>query len=124
MTKLALSFALALAVAVPAAAQVTPDTPPERFDAADTNDDGKVDRGEYDGFVQELVLLHDTDRDGRLARSEVASAPDLSKFAKIDANGDSYLAFEELDAYTDNDFAVLDANSDGVIDRAEIAQRK
>lgn len=123
MIKLALGFALVLAAA-PAAAQVTPDTPPERFDAADANDDGKVDPGEYDGFVQELVLLYDTDRDNRLARSEVASAPDPSKFQVIDANGDDYLTIDEIAAYTDSDFAVMDINSDGVIDRAEIARRK
>lgn len=124
MIRLALGFALILAMAAPAAAQVKTDTPPERFDAADTNDDGKVDRSEYDGFVQELVLLQDADGDGKLVRSEVASAPDPSKFDKVDANGDDSLTIAEIDAYTDSDFAVLDSNGDGVIDRDEIAQRK
>jgi Ca2+-binding EF-hand superfamily protein len=124
MNKLALGCALVLAVAAPALAQVKPDADPARFDVADANHDGKVDRAEYGNFVEELVLLHDTDRDGKLSRSEVASAPDPSKFDKIDANGDGFLEAGEVTAYSDSDFAVMDANSDGAIDRAESAQRK
>ena len=124
MSKLALGFALFLAVAAPAAAQVKADADPARFDVADTNDDDKVDRAEYGNFVEELVLLHDTDRDGKLSRSEVASAPDPARFDQIDANRDGYLGAEEVTAYSDNDFAVMDANADGAIDRAESAQRK
>ena len=123
MTRTALVFALAMALSAPAAAQVVPDAPPDRFDAADTNHDGRVDRSEYDGFVQELVLLNDADRDGRLSRSEAASAIDPSKFKKIDANGDGYLAVEEVDVYTGSDFAVLDANKDGAVDRTEAARK-
>ena len=71
-----------------------------------------------------MALLHDTDRDGKLSRSELATAPDPSKFDTIDANGDGFLMVEELDAYTASDFAVMDANDDGAIDRAEVAQRQ
>ena len=124
MIKPALSIALLLALAVPATAQVTPDPAPERFDAADTNDDGKVDRTEYDGFVAELVLLHDTDRDGRISRDEIANARDPSKFDTIDSNKDQYLVHTELDAYTDSDFAAMDANGDGAIDREESKREK
>lgn len=109
----------ALALAASAMAQVTPDPAPDRFDAADTNHDGKVDRAEYDGFVAELVLLYDTDRDGKLSRAEVATARDPSKFDVIDANHDESLVFGEVAAFSDNDFKVMDANGDGVIDREE-----
>ena len=34
------------------------------------------------------------------------------------------MTIEEIDAYTDSDFAVLDINGDGAIDRDESAQRK
>ena len=119
MIKSTLSIALLLALAVPTAAQVTPDPAPERFDAADTNDDGKVDRTEYDGFVAELVLLYDTDRDGKISRDEAATARDPTKFDAIDGNRDGYLAHGEVDGYTDNDFAAMDDNSDGAIDREE-----
>ena len=112
-------LALGLALAVPAAAQVVTDPAPDRFDAADTNHDGKVDRAEYDGFVAELVLLYDTDRDGKLSREEVANARDPSKFDTIDSNRDQFLVLDEIDAYSDNDFAAMDANSDGSIDRDE-----
>ena len=124
MIKLALGFALVMAIAAPAVAQVKADADPARFDVADANDDDKVDRAEYGNFVEELVLLHDSDRDGKLSRSEVANAPDPSKFDAIDANRDGFLVIEEVTAYSDGDFAAMDANADGAIDRAESAQRK
>jgi len=124
MIRLALGLALILSVPAPVVAQVQTDTPPERFDAADTNDDGKVDRGEYDNFVEELVLLYDADSDDRLSRSEVATARDPSKFDKIDANKDEYLTSAEITVYSDNDFAAMDANQDGSIDRDEAARSK
>lgn len=124
MIKLALGFALLLVVATPAVAQVKADADPARFDVADANDDDKVDRTEYGNFVEELVLLHDTDRDGKLSRSEVADAPDPGRFDKIDTNRDGFLEAGEVTAYSDSDFAVLDANADGAIDRTESAQRK
>jgi Ca2+-binding EF-hand superfamily protein len=124
MTKLILL--LLVAAATPAFAQVKADAAPARFDAADANHDGKVDRNEYGGFVQELVLLYDGngDGDGKLSRAELASAPDPSKFDKIDSNKDGFLTIEEIDVFTDNDFAVMDANSDGAVDRAESAKHK
>jgi Ca2+-binding EF-hand superfamily protein len=112
-------LAFGLAFAAPAAAQVNADPAPDRFDAADTNHDGKVDRAEYDGFIAELVLLYDVDRDGRLSRAELATARDPAKFDTIDANHDGFLTLQEIDAYSDSDFAVLDANGDGAIDRSE-----
>ena len=124
MSKLALGVALIVAFAAPAVAQVKADADPGSFDVADTNDDDQVDRAEYGNFVEELVLLHDTDRDGKLSREEVADAPDPSKFDKIDADKDGFLVIEELRAYSDTDFAAMDANSDGAIDRAESEQRK
>lgn len=51
-------------------ARVTAAPAPDRFDAVDTNDDGKI------------------DRDGRLSRAEVATARDPSTFDTIDANKD------------------------------------
>lgn len=124
MIRHALGLALILAVAAPVAAQVKVDTAPERFDAADTNGDGRVDRGEYDGFVEELVLLYDADSDDRLSRSEVANARDPGKFDKIDADKDGSLTAAEIAVYSDADFAAMDANGDGGIDRDEAARSK
>ncbi|MFL6593146.1 MAG: EF-hand domain-containing protein [Luteimonas sp.] len=114
-----LGLVLGLACAAPVVAQVAAAPAPDRFDAADTNDDGRVDRAEYDGFFAELVLLYDNDRDGRLSRAEVANARDPSKFDLIDANHDGFITLQEIDAYSVSDFAVLDANGDGAIDRSE-----
>lgn len=114
---LALGFNAAFATA--AMAQVKTDPAPDRFDVADANHDGKVDRVEYDNFVAELVLLYDANRDGRLSRDEVANARDPSKFDRIDADHDGFLTPAEVEAFSASDFAAMDANGDGGIDRDE-----
>lgn len=124
MIKLVLGASLFLIAALPAVAQVKVDTAPQRFDAADTNKDGKVDSTEYDGFVEELVLLHDADHDDRLARGEVTNARDPAKFDRIDADKDGFLTAAEITTFSKSDFAVMDANQDGVIDRDEAARHK
>ena len=116
MTLQPMLLALALALATPLAqAQVSAEPAPTRFDAADTNDDGKVDRTEYDGFVQELVLLYDTDGDSKLARSELPPTADVTRFVEIDADKDGLLSVTEIDAFSASDFDTLHANDDGVI---------
>ena len=126
MTKTTLSIVLLLALAAPATAQVIPDPAPQRFEAADTNDDGKVDRTEYVGYVAELALLYDANRDGRISREEVNEnlAHNPARFDEIVANRDQYLILKELVAFTDSDFAVLDANADGSIDMEEAKRGK
>ena len=117
--RLSLAFACAVAFATPAAAQVTTEAAPDRFDVADANHDGKVDRAEYDNFVAELVLLYDANRDGKLSRDEVANARDPSKFDRIDADHDGLLTPQEVEAFSSSDFAAMDGNGDGSIDRDE-----
>lgn len=123
MTRTALVFAITLTFCASAAAQVVADAPPTKFDAADRNHDGRVDRAEYDGFVQELVLLGDTDRDGKLSRAEASAVFQSGRFEQIDSNSDGYLSIEEVDVFTGGDFATLDANKDGVVDRAEAVRK-
>ena len=108
-----------LAAAAPVSAQVKTEAAPDRFDVADANHDGKVDRSEYDNFVDELVLLYDANRDGKLSHDEIATARDPSKFDRIDADHDGFLTAQEIEAFSGSDFAAMDANSDGSIDRDE-----
>jgi Ca2+-binding EF-hand superfamily protein len=117
--RLSFVFACAAAFTVPAVAQVTTEAAPDRFDVADANHDGKVDRAEYDNFVAELVLLYDANRDGKLSRDEVANARDPSKFDRIDADHDGLLTPQEVEAFSSSDFAAMDGNGDGSIDRDE-----
>lgn len=124
MIRIACGIALTLALALPAAAEVKTGTAPERFDAADTNKDGKIDSTEYEGFVEELVLLHDANRDGKLAQSELPASRDPAKFTQIDANKDGFLTAEEVRAFSQSDFAAIDANRDGGVDRSEAAAHR
>lgn len=120
-TSMRLFFAVGcgLAFAAPATAQVKAEAAPDRFDVADANHDGKVDRAEYDNFVAELVLLYDTNRDGKLSRDEVEHARDPGKFDRIDADHDGLLTPQEVEAFSSSDFAAMDSNGDGTIDRDE-----
>lgn len=124
MIRTTLYMFLATMLALPVAAEVKPGAAPERFDVADANHDGKIDRAEYDGFVVELVLLFDADADGRLSRAETAGARDPSRFDVIDADKDGFLTTAEVGAFGDADFAVMDGNKDGSIDRSEAALHK
>ena len=117
--RLLCTFGFGAVLAAPANAQVATETAPDRFDVADANHDGKVDRGEYDNFVAELVLLYDANRDGKLSRDEVATARDPSKFDRIDADRDGALTAKEVEAFSSSDFAAMDSNGDGSIDRDE-----
>lgn len=122
--RLLLALGIGLAWALPATAQVKAEAAPDRFDVADANHDGKVNRAEYDNFVAELVLLYDTNRDGKLSRDEVANARDPSKFDRIDADHDGFLTPQEIEAFDGSDFAAMDANGDGGIDREEAKRTK
>jgi len=115
---ISLGFALAV---LPVVAQVRTEGVPKRFDVADTNRDGKVDRAEYDGFVDEMVLLRDANRDDKLSRDEGGSHA-AAKFDTIDANHDGSLSFQEIEVFSWADFATMDANGDGGIDRDEAAR--
>jgi len=123
-TCITLASILGCALALPAPAQVETGPAPDRFEVADRNHDGKVDRGEYDGFVAELMLLYDANRDGKLGRAEIVNAREPSKFDTLDANHDGFIVLDEVAAFSDGDFKAMDADGDGAIEREEARRGK
>jgi len=115
----------------------------ERFDAIDTNKDGKLSkeemprrgdhagkRGPRDGGPREAMAKLDADKDGRISRAESAAGEGrfATRFDEMDANKDGYVdrTDHELRSKQRKDewFASADTNKDGQLSRAEVDAAK
>jgi Ca2+-binding EF-hand superfamily protein len=84
----------------------------DRFDYLDVNNNGAVDRNEWDGSLDTFYRLDEND-DGRLTRAELGSTRSNS-FASIDANRDDRISLGEW-PWSHRSFDQQDTNGDGVI---------
>ena len=89
----------------------------DRFAYLDVNNNGSVDRNEWDGSLDAFYRL-DLNNDGKVARNEMGSGTNPTPFASMDTNGDGRVALGEW-PYSHRTFDVQDANGDGVITREE-----
>ena len=100
----------------------------ESFARLDANRDGVLSQYEFDGDA--AVALMDTDRDGQLSMAEVdallgappngeVSSKDRLRLADVDHNG--VLSDAEVRQGTTSRFRIIDANTDGNVDRDEFA---
>ena len=85
----------------------------DRFSYLDVNNNGSIDRNEWDGSLDTFYRL-DRNNDGRLTRAEMGSVQASSPFAMIDANGDGRISLGEW-PYSHRTFDQQDNNGDGVI---------
>jgi Ca2+-binding EF-hand superfamily protein len=99
-----------------------------RFNAADTNHDGKLSRDEASDFlVGEIFDSRDANHDGKMTEKEWTGGDParLEDFKKRDANHDGIVTKEEALAYgrkygvTKQIFEEADKNHDGYLSRAE-----
>ncbi|HEY3160294.1 MAG TPA: phycobilisome rod-core linker polypeptide [Vicinamibacterales bacterium] len=88
----------------------------DRFAYLDVNNNGYIDRNEWDGS---LDIFYDLDRnnDNRISRAELNNGRRAS-FAALDANGDGRISLAEW-AWSHRSFDDMDTNKDGVITRDE-----
>lgn len=125
----AVAGVLALLASVPpgASAQVPAATAAEYFETLDSNQDGRVDQGEYES--SNLFAQLDSDRNNRITAAELEtilgpqedgtpSAADRIRLA--DNNDDGELSDEELRRNAEMQFDRLDGNADGYLDLAEL----
>lgn len=139
----AAGFAAIAGAAGLAMAQGRPDGPPPGGPAgflfqADANHDNVLTRAEFDSGRDAHFAQMDANRDGQLSREEMREGrrgpggPDghrggrgdgMHRLAGADVNNDGNITREEFLARPLQEFARLDANSDGVISASERPQR-
>jgi Ca2+-binding EF-hand superfamily protein len=89
----------------------------DRFSYLDVNNNGTIDRNEWDGSLDTFYRL-DRNNDGRITRAEMGSGSNPSPFATMDSNGDGRISLGEW-PYSHRSFDQQDENGDGVITRQE-----
>ena len=88
----------------------------DRFSYLDVNNNGSIDRNEWDGSLNTFYDL-DTNNDGRITRDELNRGR-RANFATLDANGDGRISLSEW-GWSHRSFDEMDTNGDGVITRDE-----
>ena len=87
-------------------------------DAVDKNDDGVIDRGEFQVLIIEIYYLADDDKNGTLTRAELEEVrPGV--FDAADANEDDKLTLREYENARFGDYEAADTNDDGVVSLPE-----
>jgi Ca2+-binding EF-hand superfamily protein len=88
----------------------------DRFSYLDVNNNGYIDRNEWDGSLDTFYDL-DTNNDNRITRAELNRGR-RANFAALDANGDGHISLSEW-GWSHRSFDEMDSNGDGVITRDE-----
>jgi len=88
----------------------------DRFAYLDVNNNGYIDRNEWDGSLDTFYQL-DVNRDNRITRPELNRGRG-SNFASLDANGDGRISLGEWQ-WSHRSFDDMDTNKNGVIERNE-----
>jgi Ca2+-binding EF-hand superfamily protein len=76
----------------------------DKLKAADTNNDGTLSREEIENFVMKRMVERQADRMQR----------------RLDVNGDGKVTLDEIQKQKEKEFAALDRNDDGKLDRREL----
>jgi Ca2+-binding EF-hand superfamily protein len=91
-------------------------SPTDRFGYLDLNNNGYIDRNEWDGSLDTFYEL-DRNSDSRLTRAELNRGR-RATFAALDVNGDDRITLGEWQ-WSHRSFDEMDNNGDGVITRNE-----
>ena len=108
-----------------------PESPPAGATVlrADFNDDGVVDRSEFEDAMVARFAELDVNGDGELDQQEFGGKTDDPRrrrladrqFARQDANADGLVQWEEYRAASVRTFDLLDADGDGILSQEELA---
>lgn len=101
--------------ATPAAAPAAPAVTTDHVAAADANKDNKIDRAEYQKFMEVTFVTYDVNKDGNLKWSEVKEIIPVAAFKAADANGNNALSKSEFMTQVMKDFDAADRNADGAL---------
>jgi len=92
----------------------------ERFRAFDKNRDGKIDRAEFQEWMEDSFFLRDTNHKGYLVFDDVKDVMSAEKFKSYDKGGDGKLRLQEFLNAAFQDFELMDVNKDGMLTIEEI----
>jgi len=113
-------FALAVLASSGLAQTEPPAKMKERFQAADKNHDGFLDREEYNQLVVEAFYFRDKNKDGYLTVDELTGVVSPEVFKAIDRKGDGKLTLDEWTNALFVDFDRADTNHDGQLSYEEL----
>ena len=94
--------------------------------AADTNNDGYIDRVEYLRRMTDAFFFVDADKDGFLTNSEIeqtVAGTDPKRFEAADTNNDGKLSMYEYQKAIAQSFDAADTNGDGLLSMQEVKAR-
>jgi Ca2+-binding EF-hand superfamily protein len=112
-TKIATTVSiLLLCTAMATAQQATPMHEGHR-DHLDTNDNGSVNKAEYQAFMTDAFQKLDTNRDGSLRAADVGQLLTADQFAAMDRDGSGSVSRTEFMNQVMADFAKADGSGDG-----------
>ena len=89
----------------------------DRFAYLDVNNNGSIDRNEWDGSLDMFYRL-DRNDDGRVTRNELGTGTNPAPFAMMDTNSDGRITLGEW-PYSHRSFDQQDENGDGAISPRE-----
>jgi len=119
-----LAVVASVAVALLAGLAHAQTTPPanlkERFNQADKNHDGKLDREEYYQLVVEIFYLRDKNKDGYLMVEELQGVVSPEVFKAINSKADGKITLQDWTNALFIDFDRMDTNKDGAVTYEEV----
>ena len=103
-------------------APAEPQDPQKNFHVTDTNDDGAVDRQEYQRRIVDVFYFADKNKDGIVVIEELQAieAVDAKKFKAADKNGDKKLTADEFAEVRMLDFEEADVDKNGTLTVTEV----
>jgi Ca2+-binding EF-hand superfamily protein len=90
------------------------------FRAHDVNADGRIDRGEFQDWMEDVFFQRDQGKKGYLSIDDVRGAMTPEVFKAMDRRGDGKIGLPEFLNALFQDFQVIDASGEGSITIEEI----
>jgi Ca2+-binding EF-hand superfamily protein len=112
--------AVFVGLAAPAPAQTQAPDWRAAFRAHDKNNDGRIDRAEFQNWVVEGFYFRDAGRKGFLVQADVQGMASPEVFKAMNRKGDGKLTLNEFLNALFQDFAAIDTDQDGAITAQEI----